>query len=261
MAALTDLGATARPTCTTDRHNANDYHSGRCRCDKGRAAHRHQSKLRQRGLAPTRFVSSVGTRRRIEGLLALGWTGAHIAAAGGMARTKRPSQIGADRRCTRVTVETALAVRRAVAKLGGTPGPSANTRGQARRLGYVSLWAWNDDIDNPDAEPEGALWLAKPMPALTPSLVDRFRRHSAPVVGSSHIRWMGATDERGRGKLAFGPKDRRTTVSARRVAFVLHHRREPRGPVVPECGFGWCVAGPCMVDDQARAAGQRKAAA
>lgn len=142
-------------TCTATRHTAGAYHNSRCHCAVGRRAHRLQVKLRQAGLNRSHMIDVTGTRRRVEGLLAMGWPGDTIAKAAGLPRQTRASSIAANPKW--VTVETAQAVRRAVELLGGTPGPCKRARGQARRCGYVPLWAWDEDtIDNPASRPVAA---------------------------------------------------------------------------------------------------------
>jgi len=42
--------------------------------------------------------------------------------------------------------------------------------------------------------------------------------------------------------------------SARRVAFVMRHGREPEGRVRPGCGRSWCVAPACATDARLRRA-------
>ncbi|WP_327357863.1 hypothetical protein [Streptomyces sp. NBC_01304] len=48
-----------------------------------------------------------------------------------------------------------------------------------------------------------------------------------------------------------------TTVSAYRIAFRLHHGRDPEGPVTSACTVPLCVAGPCLLDRPMRQAGDR----
>jgi hypothetical protein len=139
-------------TCRGNRHTASAYGAGQCRCDLGRDAHRRQTKLRAAGLNKPYFLDATGTRRRVEGLLAMGWTGNQIAAAAGLSGGTHAARIGARGRC--VKQQTVDGMKRAAALLGGAPGPSALTKGHARALGYVPLWAWDDDtIDDPAAVP------------------------------------------------------------------------------------------------------------
>jgi hypothetical protein len=142
----------APTTCTARRCTASAYARGLCRCSTGRDARRRQVKLRQAGLSGPQWIDATGTRRRVEGLLAMGWTGAHIAEAAGIRSYAKPSQIAYNR--TWVRPRTARAVLQAVAKLGGTDGPSVRARSHALGLGYVPLWAWDEGaIDDPSAGP------------------------------------------------------------------------------------------------------------
>lgn len=245
-------------TCTARRHTAGSYANGLCRCDRGRTDRRRKTKLRQAGLTQPYLVPAIGTRRRIEGLLAMGWTGAHIAAAAGALVQTNPSRVGA--RQQYVTQATADAVRRASAKLGVKLGPSDHTRKLAARYGYVSLWAWDDNIDDPAAQPQGALRPAKPMPQLTASAKSRFGQYRVPTIGGC-ARWTGPTDSNGGGRLTLPVGDRQSTVRAARVAYLLQHGRDPQGTLQRTCGNRWCVEGRHLTDDRLRAERQRKAAA
>lgn len=139
-------------TCTGTTHTASAYGHGLCRCPVGREAHRVYVKPYHQGPNPPTLVDATGTRRRAQGLLAMGHTGQAIADAGGIPAASRVSQICTTR--IRVTVATEAAMRRACARLGTHAGPSVRTRRRAERAGYVSLWAW-DDIDDPAAKPRG----------------------------------------------------------------------------------------------------------
>lgn len=93
------------------------------------------------------FVPRVGTVRRIQALLALGWPHTELIARCGVRTTTLLSQQG--RWVTRASHDAVAAVYR---DLAATPGPSAITRRRAAALGYHSPAAW-DDIDL-DAEPD-----------------------------------------------------------------------------------------------------------
>lgn len=100
------------------------------------------------------FVPRVGTVRRIQALLALGWTHAHLSGHSGTTTAVLLTQQG--RWVTRTTHD---AVARTYAELGRSSGPSAITRRRAERRGYHSPLAW-DDVDI-DAEPDLAEQLAE----------------------------------------------------------------------------------------------------
>jgi hypothetical protein len=254
----TRAGAEARPTCKPNiRHSWADYSRGLCRCATGREGWRLYGKRRREGRQPPGLVDAIGTQRRVCGLLAMGWPRPEIAEAAGLADQGRVRQI---LKCDKVLVRTAEGVRRAAAVLGQQVGPSDRVRDHARSAGHPPLWAWDDDIDDPAARPQGVLRLTKPVPALTPALLARFDQYAVPELGSPHVRWTGPTDERGRGKLGYGPKRARSTVSPRKIAYQRCTGRSPVGPVVPRCRNVWCVAGPCMVDEGAGRRQERREA-
>ncbi|MEE6273487.1 hypothetical protein V2J56_09025 [Georgenia sp. MJ206] len=96
---------------------------------------------------PRGFVPAVGTRRRIEALLALGWPHTVMSAECGFATHVKLHQRG---ECvSRATHDGAVAMYE---RWSMTPGPSATTRTRAAALGYAPPLAW-DDIDDPDEVP------------------------------------------------------------------------------------------------------------
>ncbi len=97
-----------------------------------------------------RLIDSLGTTRRIEALMAIGWTSGHIADLIGVTR----SGVRRIKYSRTVQIGTARRVEAAYDALSGRPGPSEMTRGRARSLGYAPPLAW-DDIDNPDETPQG----------------------------------------------------------------------------------------------------------
>jgi hypothetical protein len=131
-------------------HSAARGAKGYCKCQRCRGEFARRRKLRRAGLTVPRLVDATGTRRSIHGLLAQAWTKAHIAEAAGLCDPSRVSQIAA---AATVSVDTAAAVRRAVAKLGDREGPSSITRSRAAKRGYQPLDAWID-IDDPAEQPQ-----------------------------------------------------------------------------------------------------------
>lgn len=93
------------------------------------------------------FVPKLGSVRRIQALLALGWPHTEIGVRSGIRTQNIGSQTG-----HWVTLSTHQAIEQVYAELSARQGPSAATRGRAQRLGYLSPAAW-DDIDH-DAEPD-----------------------------------------------------------------------------------------------------------
>lgn len=102
------------------------------------------------GPPQSNLVPAVGTIRRVRALARLGWTFAHIIAAGGSA-IHRLDQL---KNQEWVTERFAAAVHTAYEALSMTPGPSKYTAGRAARAGWAPPLAWDDDtIDDPDAQP------------------------------------------------------------------------------------------------------------
>ena len=99
--------------------------------------------------AATGYVPVVGARRRLQGLMAIGWPLATLS-----------ERIGADaqgivaNRRTSTLKDVHVSVCRVYDELWSTPGPSAITRSKAATYGYALPLSWDDDeIDNPAAEP------------------------------------------------------------------------------------------------------------
>ena len=93
------------------------------------------------------FVPKRGTVRRIQALLAIGWTHRHLADLTGVKTAVVLNQPG-----QWVTRTTHDKLAHAYRQLAATPGPSNITRRRAAALGYLSPIHW-DDIDH-DPAPE-----------------------------------------------------------------------------------------------------------
>ncbi|MGX1809687.1 hypothetical protein ACWIGI_28535 [Nocardia sp. NPDC055321] len=96
-------------------------------------------------------MPNIGTRRRIQALLAIGWTlsdlGNHVGVTGGQF-----SQYTVRRW---VLYETWAMVRDLYESLSGTPGPSRYGEKRARGRGLATPLQWEGvDIDHPDAPPD-----------------------------------------------------------------------------------------------------------
>lgn len=98
----------------------------------------------------TRSVSVLGTKRRVQSLMWMGWSKEATANAAGVCPTTlrkallRPT----------VTYAFAHAVARAYDRISNTEGPSVSAKRWARHLGYVAPMAWEYvDIDDPKAKP------------------------------------------------------------------------------------------------------------
>lgn len=119
-----------------------------CYCDQCRkcqatAAARRRYRLRAYGTYEP-WVPAHGTRRRIQALYALGWTGELIAPLIGYREQRGVSAL-----CYRkwVKPETYRAVCAAFEKLSATPGPSVVTRKRALAKGWLPPLAWDDPDD------------------------------------------------------------------------------------------------------------------
>lgn len=92
------------------------------------------------------LVSRVGTVRRIQALMAIGWTHQLMKIECGHETATTVHQSG-----DRVTVDLADDVAAMYERLSMTPGPSKRTADRAARRGYAPPLAWDDDIDSPGA--------------------------------------------------------------------------------------------------------------
>jgi hypothetical protein len=106
-------------------------------------------------------VDATGTRRRIQALVAMGWSLSRLAGRSGMHRTNFSLLIHA----TGVRADTARKVRELYDDLWKQAPPVASARDRisveksrawAARQGWVSPLAWDDtEIDDPSARPRG----------------------------------------------------------------------------------------------------------
>lgn len=95
-------------------------------------------------------VDGTGTRRRLQALMALGWTSSALGVELGTAQ----NAVVAMAKRQWVTSASAAAVRVLYDKLSMTLGPSGLSRQRAAAKGWVPALAWDDDtIDDPTAEP------------------------------------------------------------------------------------------------------------
>lgn len=160
----------ARFICPPEHaHAASDecYNRHACRCDDcrdGRAAY--QRKLRRIHALQTHGVAAQldralvdgrGTRRRLQALVARGWSMSRLAALLGMRATNLPDVLARDR----VRASTARAVAELYKRLWATNPPQSTPmqRSSVRRAkayassrGWVPPLAW-DDIDTDEAPP------------------------------------------------------------------------------------------------------------
>jgi hypothetical protein len=135
-----------------ERHGTNRGYVVGCRDECCTKAHRRYMKLYRMGRQP-RMVDATGTQRRIEALLALGWTCKDI--GGWCDRGDEWARMVS--RSARVTTTTALVVAQAFDRWCMTIPTGLyheRNRRHAARKGYAPPLAW-DDIDNPDEKPRG----------------------------------------------------------------------------------------------------------
>jgi len=110
-------------------------------------------------LAPGALTDITGTRRRLQALVATGWSQARLASELGLTR----ANFGTMMRCDQVTAGTARAARELYDRLWKQPPPehdqrtkiaAARARNYAVARGWVPPLAWDDDvIDDPDGRP------------------------------------------------------------------------------------------------------------
>jgi len=148
--------------CPRAQHDHGDYlcyEIDGCRCFPCSLAWS-DSRARNRAggsyAATPRFVPRIGTERRLQALLALGWRHCDITtrlAALGPANAADTAQL-LRRPGDYVWAETARAVATVYDELSMTIGPSNRTRTRAIKLGYLPPLAWDDDtLDAIDKKP------------------------------------------------------------------------------------------------------------
>ena len=97
-------------------------------------------------------VDATGTIRRIQALAAVGWPIAWTAEKSGHSAGYLFAILAGQ--VPAVLSATARRLAALCREYGSRPGPSEYARGIARRNGWHSLIAWDDNIDNPTAKPE-----------------------------------------------------------------------------------------------------------
>ena len=97
-------------------------------------------------------VPVLGTARRLQALVAIGYTQSDLAARLGVTPANSTELFRAGRSVLASTAARAAAL---FDELAMTPGPSRTARNRARKLGWAPPPAWDDDtIDNPAAQPD-----------------------------------------------------------------------------------------------------------
>lgn len=108
----------------------------------------------------TTAIDATGTKRRLQALVAVGWSQAKIGARLGINATNVGRMLGSDR----VTAGSARSVRDLYERMWNEAPPeedwrdkiAANrARGYATERGWAPPMAWDENIEDPAAEPEG----------------------------------------------------------------------------------------------------------
>lgn len=172
--------------CTASRHGTRTAYQGGCRCTASRILETLYQRERRSNPTP-RKVPATGTRRRIQALYRMGWTGQHIADRLGVAH----SQISIIQRGRQVVLRsTAERMVAVYDQMSMTPGPSLITRQYAIRRGWAPPLAWDDDcIDDPAAKPDG---IVKPRKRIVLHLDDIEELALAGVPWSVAVTRLGA---------------------------------------------------------------------
>lgn len=111
--------------------------------------------LPHQSVAARARVPAVGTTRRLQALVAFGYTQSYLCERIGVAQTNGTCLF--DGTGTKVTAHRARQVESLFAELQLHPGASSRARARGQRLGWALPMQWDEDtIDNPDAAPEGA---------------------------------------------------------------------------------------------------------
>lgn len=96
------------------------------------------------------MVPKIGAVRRVQALMAMGWTRDHLDAAGATSLPRLLHGQG-----DLVTARKWREIREVYDRLSMTPGPSSETRRRALERGYAPPLAWDEDsIDDPAASPQ-----------------------------------------------------------------------------------------------------------
>lgn len=144
-----------RSMCPSGRHGTVvAYKNHGCRCPDARESYRLYRKRHREGRQPAALVPAIGVRRRLQALMAIGWTQAEIGRRLGW---KCHKSFWLAMNADRVHRRTHNAVAKVYDELCMIPGPSAITRGKAIASGYRPPLAWNDidrDPEPPAVEPD-----------------------------------------------------------------------------------------------------------
>jgi hypothetical protein len=143
------------PTCTALRHGGwVDAQKHGCTCPESREALRIYRKRHREGRLVPRLVGTMGSRRRLRALMAIGHSEGDLASALGWTRRAVGGLVAGEHDLTRAA--KAAAVSELYERLCGTAGDSQRSRSWAQRRGWAPPLAWND-IDDPAENPSAAL--------------------------------------------------------------------------------------------------------
>ena len=142
----------------TIRHGTRAGYSAGCRCDECRAATARYERGRQWDIlrGQQRTVPTIGARRRIEALQALGWSAEALSRRLGFSR----AWLNMTLRCERIYRRNHDLIAALYDDLSMTLPPQTKCtdrqRAYARKKGWAVPLAWNDEtIDDPTARPHG----------------------------------------------------------------------------------------------------------
>ena len=145
------MTAVDRSQCAAGRHgDRSAYDWWGCRCPDGREAHRLYRKRLRHGRQPSAHIPAIGTARRLQGLVAIGYSWRALAAHLGVSN-RRVADLGLHPEAA-VHRETAARVDAIYQRLSGTPGGSKYALAVAARHGFAPPLAW-DNIDDPVEQP------------------------------------------------------------------------------------------------------------
>jgi hypothetical protein len=139
--------------CNAKRHgDMSAYSFWKCRCPEAKEAWRIYKKRIREGRHTPAMIPAVGTARRLQALVAAGYTWKHLADYLGFTKN-RAAYLGMTTE-GQVYRETADRVAKLYDRLSLTPGPSSYARTVAVRHGFRPPLAWDDEaLDDPNGKP------------------------------------------------------------------------------------------------------------
>lgn len=152
-AAAPTQAAVDRSGCVAKRHGDEAAYSWwKCRCPDAREAWRLYKKRLREGRHEPAMVDATGTTRRVQALVAFGYTWRDIAVALGLS-PQRAANLGFGRYPV-LHRDNAAKVAEVFERLSLTPGTSKYALVVAARYGFAPPDAWSElSIDDPAAEP------------------------------------------------------------------------------------------------------------